>query len=319
LCPLCKYNLEQYKENIIKLYNEGYPMDKIAALSHVKNQQTIGKYLKSWGIVLNRRKKYDLETIKEVLIQEYINGLSLEKLAIKYNIKCPETIRNKFISWGVKLKPKSYDGKVWTDSDIEFLRANYWEGDKDYIAKHLKCTWCAIMHKAERMHIPRNYKEFMLQSTIKRNNIDNPAKRPEVREKMSMRMKKYVHDNPSKMLNRRLRRNKKTSIEVDIERILIKHNIQYEYNTYLKTKSSFKFPDFKIGKLIIEADNSYHHKDEHREISRDRELRREGYELLHFHEKTITKNIQKVERCILKKLSQLGMLEKNQLMILKFR
>ena len=73
----------------------------------------------------------------------------------------------------------------------------------------------------------------------------------------------------------------------------------------IKINNSVKFPDFRIGRLIIECDGSYWHKDKNKEKIRDSLLLSNGYIILHFSEKTIKKNIKKVEKCILKELQRL--------------
>ena len=144
---------------------------------------------------------------------------------------------------------------------------------------------------------------------------NNSCKNPVTRQKLREIMLKKINDNPDIMLNRILRRNHVTSLEKRVKKILNKHNIEYKFNKYVKTSISYRFPDFRIGKLIIECDGARFHTDKEKEIKRDRELIGVGYEILHFTEKKINKNIECVERCILKKLNQLGMLEGNKLTI----
>jgi len=41
-----------------------------------------------------------------------------------------------------------------------------------------------------------------------------------------------------------MKRNKKTFIEMKVEKILLKNNISYKYNQKMNLGNSYKFPDF---------------------------------------------------------------------------
>lgn len=105
---------------------------------------------------------------------------------------------------------------------------------------------------------------------------------------------------------------KPTKIELKVKDILDKHNVKYKYDQPVNVGKNRRFPDFRIGDLVIECDGTYWHKDKTRDIKRNKELINAGYILLHFSENTINKNIIKVEKCILKKLNELSLL-KNQI------
>ena len=57
------------------------------------------------------------------------------------------------------------------------------------------------------------------------------------------------------------------------------------------------------------------HRNKEKEVKRDRELIEVGYELLHFSQGKICHSIKVVDQCILKRLDQLGLLERNKLTI----
>jgi len=135
--------------------------------------------------------------------------------------------------------------------------------------------------------------------TTYRNLIDNPSKKLEVRKKMSKTKKEFYLKHPEKHPNSIFRRNRKTKIEKIVERILIKNNISYKYNSYVKTKNSWRFPDFLInGKIIIECDGEYWHKNKQREVERDIELKEAGFKVFHFKGKHIKKKTIFVEQKI---------------------
>jgi very-short-patch-repair endonuclease len=95
-----------------------------------------------------------------------------------------------------------------------------------------------------------------------------------------------------------------TNIEIQIERILVKLKIPYEWNSYVKTKTTYRFPDFKIEnkKLIIECDGEYWHRDKEKDLKRQQELEEIGYKVIRFSGKKIRNNIQEVEQCLRQKL-----------------
>ena len=206
-------------------------------------------------------------------------------------------------------------GEQWLDKDIQYLKQHYWMGNKEQLIKNTRHSFAGIFHKARRLGLNRNLSYFRSKGTREFNLRDNPAKRPEVREKKSKQMIDFINNNPDKMLNRILKRNHITSLEKRVKRILDIHNISYKYNHYVKTEHSYKFPDFRIKELIIECDGKYHHQDKDKEKMRDRELIKSGYELLHFSEDKINKNIRSVEKCILHKLNELNILQSNKLTI----
>lgn len=132
----------------------------------------------------------------------------------------------------------------------------------------------------------------------------NPAKRPEVRAKISrngsIAQKKFLREHPEKNINYRLRRNRMTKIERKMKKILIdlglKEEIDFKHNQYVKTVSGFKFPDFLIkNKIVVECDGEYWHKNRQKDAQRDQELLRTGLTVVHFKGKEIKKHNNEVK------------------------
>lgn len=284
----------------------------------------------------NHKVKYEFyhnEDMKKDIINMYtIKGISTPEIAKKYNIKSPETIAKflkknnvKLILGGVnakdniknifKNKKVNTQGDLhnWSQTELEFLKNNYWMEEKETIIKTINLPWKYIMKKARKLKLVRNKKYFASRGTIAFNKRDNPSKRPEIRLKRSLQMKQKIKENPEILLNKRLQRHKKTSIEIRVERILKKLNVSYFYDKGIHTITSIKFPDFRIGKLCIECDGTRFHTDKKKETERDREIINSGYEILHFSQNAINNNIEKVERCIVKKLNETNTIKKNQL------
>jgi len=207
------------------------------------------------------------------------------------------------------------NGRIFTEQEIDILKDKYYDSEKKKLLKLLNRSWCSIQHKAERLKIKRNLK-FMEEGNKKGRKWfkeNNPIHNPIIKAKARRNYMKWLNKNPDKLLNRILRRNYMTSLEKRVKRILDKHNIVYKHNKYIKTKTSYRFPDFKIDNLIIECDGKRFHQDKDKENKRNRELIDAGFEILHFSEYKINKNIKKVEKCILSKLNERNMLKQNKL------
>jgi len=307
-----RFNLGKWTEKDEKILKENYK--RIGAVELSKT------LLKNKGIIEIRNKAYKfkvapprniikLDNKKDYIINLYVNKrYPLLKIAKCIGLNQYDSIKRYLKKWGVKKRLiNAQGGKEWTKEEIKYLKENYYLGEKVDLLKNINHNFVGIMHKAHRLGIKRSPKfkgEFNKTSF---NKIDNPSSRPEARLKSSKRMKEWLRKNPDKMLNRLLKRNCITSLEKSVMRILKKHNLSYKYNMYVKTKDSYRFPDFRIGKLIIECDGKRFHNDKEKEVKRDRELIEQGFEMLHFSEDKINKNILCVEGCILKKLNQLQM------------
>jgi len=107
--------------------------------------------------------------------------------------------------------------------------------------------------------------------TYIRNIKDNPAKKMEVRNKMSMSRKKLFEENPA--ILKRLKENAKkqkipfkdTSIEVKIQDLLTKLHVEYFTHKYIRIKHGYRcdiFIPVQEGipqKIIVECDGCYWH------------------------------------------------------------
>ncbi len=259
--------------------------------------------------------KIKLDDKKDFILDLYLNKKnSLDKIRRIIGTKSYGPIARHLKKWNIKKRIIDSSGaREWTNDELQYLKNNYWMDEKKNLINETHHSFSGIMHKAKRIGLKRNLNYFRSKYTREFNLRDNPSKRPEVREKHRKRMLKFINEHPDKILNRILRRNHITSLEKRVKRILDKHNLSYKYNHYVKTKMSYKFPDFRIGKLIIECDGKQFHQDTQKDTLRDRELINMGYELLHFSEDKINKNIETVERCILYKLEELNLLQPNKL------
>jgi len=189
---------------------------------------------------------------------------------------------------------------LWED---QILRNYYFNSERKFIKDLLlnNRNWVSIRKRAGIVNLSRK-DYFKHIETIRRNILDNVSKRPEVRLKKSQQMKEAIKKDKGKLLNRMMKRNKKTFIEMKVEKILLKNNISYKYNQKMNLGNSYKFPDFLVGNVVIECDGQYWHKDKLKEVKRDRLFIQNGYDILHFSGKKIRNNLEIVERCILSKV-----------------
>jgi very-short-patch-repair endonuclease len=249
-------------------------------------------------------KKFNFEGLKNEILYLYcVAGISGNKIASFLGV-CPVTIIKWLKKNGIIIKKKGNKCKEWSSEDILYVEKNYEYGDLNEMSRFLKVSKRAIIKKARRLGLyKKDVKQRQIMGTIKFNKTNNPSWRPEVRKIFSERMKKLpIEQN----IMYKLKRNKKTNIEKKIEFILRKNNLSFIYNTHLKLRDRFVFPDFLINNLIIEADGLYFHQNKNDKKERDKSILYSGYNILHFSCKTILYNCEKVERCILKKLNQLN-------------
>jgi very-short-patch-repair endonuclease len=263
------------------------------------------KITKEWKNKISKAKtKYiiDKKTEKNIIDLYDNKHYSLKEISKETNLyskKISEILLNN----NIELR-----NKKWTDKEITFLKNNYYDKDKDFLIKNLNNrTWNSILSQASNYFLIRN-KRFVKEAVKKRNKKDNPMWNKDIKEKSRKNAMKEYRKHPEKTGNYHLRRNRITSLEKRIKYILKKNNIPFEFNKYIKTKKSYKFPDFLIkNKLIIEADGERFHTDKIKEIKRDLELMELGYEIIHFKGNDINNNIRWVEECILKKLKALNL------------
>ncbi|KKM75670.1 hypothetical protein LCGC14_1387960, partial [marine sediment metagenome] len=188
----------------------------------------------------------------------------------------------------INIKPK----KDWFEWEDNLLRQYYygWEKEKLLDILPLRNSWKGIQHRANRLNIKRNpkFKQEVNAWTSKNNPIHDPI----LKEKMIRGHVKYIY-----------KKNVMTSIEKKIADFLDIHNVKYDFNKVVRTKTTFRFPDFQIGKIIIEADGIYFHKMRKDDLGRQKELEEMGFEFLRFTDIQINKDWEDVKKCITQKLN----------------
>jgi very-short-patch-repair endonuclease len=219
--------------------------------------------------------------------------------AYQHNVLCASCAGKKKYAKRGKFTHKN--GKFFTDSDLEFLKANYADNTKDFLSKVLNRSWCSITHKAHRLRLKRNPK-FLEEGHAKGTawfKANNPMKNPISKEKARQSLVKLYRDNPDKLLNARLKRNQMTGIEKKIADYLDSKGISYEWNKYVKTRTTWRFPDFRIKDLVIECDGLYwHNKQAQSDAERENELKEIGLRVIRFNDVQILKQFDEVRKHI---------------------
>jgi very-short-patch-repair endonuclease len=313
-----------YEGSLFCAIKVGLTKDRIIKVAHMLGIKTSQKVMnRNLSLIQRKRLENPLEREKiskgnrkniiykcqDQVIDMYVNKkINITKISKLYNLKSNTSVSNILKENNIIVTANVDKATYWTKEMDNYLEENYYRGEKSIIIQHLKLSWNSIKHRASRLQIQRDLDFFRSRETRKFNLHSNPMHNQYSRLKASQSLKRYIQENPILYRKRMIKRNKKSKLEQAIEFILKKHNINYYWNAYVKTKESYKFPDFLIGnKLIIEADGEHWHS-KLKEIPRDRELINMGYHILHFHEYTIQKNKEKVERCILSKLKELNLL-----------
>lgn len=191
-----------------------------------------------------------------------------------------------------KKKIKIKEGN-WFEWEDNILRQFYYSFTKTKLMEllPLRKSWKGIMHRAMRINLKRNSDFQWKQNAWTSKN--NPVHDPKLFAKM---MNKQAHI---------FKRNEMTSIEKKVADFLRENNIKYEFNKVVRTKTSFRFPDFQIGNLIIECDGIYWHKGREKEdMERENELKACGFEIIRFTDLQINNEWGKVKECIAQKLNQ---------------
>jgi very-short-patch-repair endonuclease/DNA-directed RNA polymerase subunit RPC12/RpoP len=202
-------------------------------------------------------------------------------------------------------------GKLWKEIEVQDLKDNYYNNTKEDLCYALGRNWSSILHKAQRLKLVRNPK-FTEEGNKKGREtmkLNNPMLNPETRERATNSLKNLYKEHPEKLLNSKLKRNQMTLIEKKMSELLDSLNINYEWNKYVRTKNTWRFPDFKINNknLIIECDGLYWHKENKIEDEiRQKELEAIGYKVIRFTDEEILKNIDSVKNNILKEVSVHG-------------
>lgn len=249
------------------------------------------------------------EKDKDKIIKDYKNGKSLISIVKEYNITHLRVRRFLKIA-KITIRSTGKQRILEKCGRKPIFKINKEDLIEYYINKRMTTESISKIYGCCRETIAKNLRKNNIKirklydypSTLKnkknpltrrRNLIDNPSKRPDVKKKKSIFYKK----NPHLQVNNKLRRNKRTCLEKDMISILKKINKiedrDYVFNKYIKTKKCFRYPDFLFNKekIIIECDGSYWHQDKKKESLRDAELSSLGFKIYHFDEKQINKKL----------------------------
>jgi very-short-patch-repair endonuclease len=271
-------------------------------------------------IIKNKNKKIEV-TLKELkvgdnfvcypkdfLIKFYENANEKTKLAtrkkFKYKKLCSKCNNLFYINCEIgksntkfcnncKIKTKKHKEDKWFEWEDNLIRNLYYNESKKKILELIPRTWSGIVHRAKRLKIKRNPILQWEQNAWTSKN--NPMYNPKFKLKAMTNQQKHIYA-----------RNKKTQIEQQVADFLDTQNIKYNFNKVVRTKSSFRFPDFQIGNLIIECDGIYWHnqRNNKKEKERENELKELGFEIIKFTDKEIINNFEEVKKCIIQKLNQ---------------
>jgi len=149
-------------------------------------------------------------------------------------------------------------GGYWCGWELNILRNYYSNSPKEFLLELLPHrTWRTILKNGEKMGLIRDPKFSQINHFTSKN---NPMHNPIYKKKAWDKLKRLYKEHPETLLNSRLKRDKMTNIEKKMASYLDELGIKYEWNKYVKTINTFRFPDFKIGNLIIECDGLYWHK-----------------------------------------------------------
>jgi very-short-patch-repair endonuclease len=185
-------------------------------------------------------------------------------------------------------------GTIFSPIEIQFLKDNYYNYSKELLCNSLNRSWNSISHKALRLNLKRN-KKFLEEGNNKGRLYfinNNPMKNEKYRLK-SMNKQKTIFS-----------RTKMNKLEKRVADYLDSIGVKYEFNKLIRTKSSFKFPDFTIGNKIIECDGLHWHQDKEKDKKREEEIKEVGFDIIRFNDKEIIKNFEEVKRCINKFILQ---------------
>jgi very-short-patch-repair endonuclease len=191
-----------------------------------------------------------------------------------------------------KTIPRKTQRNFWYEWEDNIIQQFYYGWTREKIKELLPHrSWSSIMHRAKRLQVKRK-NDFMWKHNAW-TSINNPIHNPISKEKMIKNKQKQI-----------FKRNKMTSIEKKIADFLDSQKIKYNFNKVVRTKTSFKFPDFQVGNLIIECDGIYWHQMRSKEDEeRQKELEELGFEVIRFTDDEINKNWEAIEQCIKQKLN----------------
>ncbi len=266
------------------------------------------KYGKKPKYFINRAYILKIKFNKKIKLKKYCKKCGKEVNKYQKSILCHSCSAKRIYNQRGKFSHNN--SRLWINEEIEFLVNNYYDMEKNLIIDNLKRNWSSIMHKANRLNLKRNWSSIMHKANrlnlkrnekfIKKGNIkgreyfkkNNPMKNQIFKEK-ALKKQALIFSKTSM-----------TSIEKKVAKFLDNLGISYQFNKYIKTKDSFRFPDFTIGNLIIECDGEYWHRNRKQEdYERQLELEDVGYRIIRFTDKEILNNWGFVKQCILLELS----------------
>jgi very-short-patch-repair endonuclease len=157
--------------------------------------------------------------------------------------------------------------------------------------KNIVCKWCKKEFEVYKSYL-KHYNVSFCSNACKyafcgsdKNYHIGMKRSNKTRKLLSALKTEYYKNNPKQHLNYKLSKSGyKTAPEKEIEKYLIDNNIRYKYNYNIcKYWVDFYCPDLK---LIFEADGGYWHKDQQKDLLRDKELLKylpKGFRIIHLH------------------------------------
>lgn len=250
--------------------------------------------------ILSKRNKKNIfsEDDKKEICFSYQKGKSIRQISLQRKV-------TSYLIVNVLKEHKIYQRKRinWTEKENNILREKYFASPMEEIFSLLpKRSKHQIKKQVRKLGICRDKIKFQREGTIRFNTTNNPSWRPEVKERQRQRMKEAMKNGKHVI---HFKTGKMTSLEKRIMLFLRKQKIPFHYNQVVRTKTSWRKPDFRIGKICFEADGKKAHDYRLMEDTlRDIELIDAGYTVVHFGEEQINKNWKEVERCIMLQLNQ---------------
>ena len=285
--PIKRLSKKITKEDLEKYYPTlGYKLFAEKFNINPKTARNLAAVLK---IKFKKRKELYCKECNKKIISVYNNKTGLcSKCVGKYN----------YNNRGAFTHSKGY---IWNKEEIDLLKKLFYDSSRYDLCSKLNKTWISLNHKAYRLKLKRNPK-FLLEGNRKgQQKFIEVMKLPENRKKSTDGLKKYLKENPQMLLNHRLRnKNQMTSIEKSMSHILDSLSISYQWNKMIKTKKTWRFPDFLLNdyNIICECDGDYWHKDKEKDLLRQQELEELRYTVLRFTD-TDFKDKEKIKEVIL--------------------
>jgi very-short-patch-repair endonuclease len=226
----------------------------------------------------------DIEKLKRLILE----GKNKKEIAESF-----ETTPTSVHRWMKKYHLKCVDGRQKYDDDfLKKFQKEYDSGmNTEELMKKYKVAWGTIRKAQLSGKLKfRNKSERM--KLMMKNNPNHPfVKNPKFDKNRKLardRMKKRIDDDPNNHPNRKVCNNRKrmTYPERLVYDYLTEKKIPFKHNDYIKPY----WPDFRIGKKIIEVDGEYWH-DADKDKLRDENLNKMGYTVYRFKAKEINKDV----------------------------